>query len=255
MLERNKMDEYSLNKSYWHIRQPVEIFFNDVSGAIPNIETLIAELQALEEQILKKNETIRFKCTYLFRKDQNLIHCDGDRGDYIDTWYRSCQFNMQIVNDDGFKYEDHPPMPDKPIEVVLGPGMSTQAYCREFTECWHPNCLHYTEDHPIRRSRVIYMFCKDHADVKIIDVIREHVINGKVIEDENVKAIVENVRHIIETRVLKTLTEAIYTAKKLLEKEDTPDKVIAVHCTAYEEEVTYYIDLVKCERYLRHQDE
>jgi hypothetical protein len=162
---------------------------------------------------------------------------------------------MQIVNDDGFKYEDHPPMPDKPIEVVLGPGMSTQAYCREFTECWHPNCLHYTEDHPIRRSRVIYMFCKDHADVKIIDVIREHVINGKVIEDENVKAIVENVRHIIETRVLKTLTEAIYTAKKLLEKEDTPDKVIAVHCTAYEEEVTYYIDLVKCERYLRHQDE
>lgn len=253
------MDDYSSNKAYWHRRRPVEVFFEHVSRNIPNFETLVSELRALNERIIEKNDTIRFKCVYLFRKDQSLFNDNGDRGGYIDTWYRSSQFNMQIMNDD-YEYEDHPPMPNEPVEVILGPGMQTQWFCGEFTECWHPDCLQYYRENPIKRSPVIYMLCRDHADIKTIDIIQEHVMNGKVIEDYSVKAMVDDVRRIIETRVSKTLTEAIKRAKEILEEEETPDKVIEVQCYVYEhedddpKEATYYVDLVKCERYLRHQD-
>lgn len=258
------MENYGDKAVYWYRREAVEKFFQDVKSALPRFEERRLELDELNRQLRVIHNTTFFKCVYLFREGQTLTtEYHGNGGGYSDRWLRCDHYILPRSNANDEDDSDLVPMPGKPVEIEFQEPYRGRGYSSEFTQCWHPICMSDYLERPTERHRhpTIYLLCKTHVDPRTVKILHDYCMFGTPIRDPEILKMVETVRSIITTRIDQSLTEALDGAKQALLECSEPEKVIEVECRSLlndedsEEDITYYIDLVSCEKIIRNPED
>lgn len=247
-------DDYSNKERYWQRRRIAEALFKRAHEAIPDLKTLVTQWAQLNKKIVDRHERIRYLCTYAVRDGQE--DCDfesEERGGYTDTWLQRDHLNLPR-NADGNNGDDDVPRPGKPMKVQLHPhsgslGMGTLT---EWTKCIHPECVKSWKDISFSPG-VIFLFCKEHADMKRIEAIEKFIFNAEEFKDgDPTRDIVNAHLTFLEKKIRSSYTDAILHASICLDTNEQPAKVIEVECLPHpevddDEEVKIYIDLTDIE--------
>jgi hypothetical protein len=169
---------------------------------------------------------------------------DGDEGDGDEGDGDSGDDEEDKLDDGG-----DPPLPGRPITVLLKPYETQFQPMKECVRCIYPEC----RDDPLNifNREVVFLFCRKHCSLSSVEMVERFVNENKEIPDLLLRKMVEDHLVFLKDRIEESYRHAIRFEK---EPEEQPSETIEVSVVHYnqetdeETETIVYVDLVKVEK-------